>query len=71
MRGEEHERSSVQRPSDVLDQPCRLLDEPLVAGEHDVYREHQERLAPMVERRTDRERLGDIGDPEPVEREVE
>ena len=72
MRGEEHERSSVQRPSDVLDQPCRLFDEPIFAGELDVDWEQQERLALMVEWRTDRERLGcDLADAEPIEGKVE
>jgi hypothetical protein len=71
MRGEEHERPAVQRPRHIPDQTRYVLDEAILTGEHDVDGQHEKRLTLVIEGRAHRERVGDIGDAEAVEGEVE
>src|SRR5256885_14384402 len=71
VRGEQDERTTVERPRDILDKPRRFFDETFLGGKRDVRREHEERLTLVVERRPDGERFRDVGYAEPIESEVE
>ena len=71
MRREKHEGPSIEGPSDIVDDPCSVVQEALFARERDIRGHDQQRLPAMVEGRADGERLGNVGHAEAVHRKIE
>ena len=71
MSGEEGERTTVERPADLADRLCRFLRERRLGRERAVVGHDQDRLLVVAERRAERARVADVGEPEALEREGE